>query len=304
MISIVTSLYKSERTVAPFYARTLKALQELGESYEFIFVNDGSPDASASAVMELRAQDTQVRLVELSRNFGHHEAVLTGLQYAAGEWVFLLDSDLEEPPGELVRFYRELSADPELDVIYGYMPRRKGGPFERLSGRFFYQLLQLLSEIHIPQNALTMRLMRRPYVEAVLRYGEHHLFLGGLLQLAGFRQKGVPVQKTSKGFSSYTFGKRLKGMLNALLSFSDRPLVLIMLLGLVFSSLSFLVIIWLVVKRFILGHAVEGWASLMASLWFLGGLILFALGVIGLYIGKIFVQVKRRPRTVVRRTYL
>lgn len=304
MISVVTSLYRSEPTVRPFYDRTLAVLKELEVDYEFIFVDDGSPDNVAGEVLELRKQDPKVQLLELAKNFGQHEAIMTGLEHVSGDYVFVLDSDLEEPPEQLAPFYRELiNHEPELDVIYAYMPKRKGKFVERLGGAIFFLLINKLASIDVPPNILVLRLMRLEYVQALVQHSEHHLFLGGLLARTGFRQKGVPVKKGFKGYTSYTFSKRLKGAVNAILSFSDRPILVIALLGFFITGISMVVILGLLVHYVVFRGSVAGWTSVMVSVWLLSGLILFALGVIGLYVGKIFIQTKQRPRSIIRRHY-
>jgi putative glycosyltransferase len=216
--------------------------------------------------------------------------------------VFLLDADLEDEPEWLERFYTTLTTHPDQpDVVYGYMQDRKGGWFERVSGSLFYGLMRLIGAVELPPNVQALRLMRREYVQALEAYGERHLWLAAVMQLAGFRQLGLPVEKRSRGTTSYTSTKRMRQAVDAVLSFSNRPLVLISLLGSVIMLVAFGVLIWLVVKKFILLHDIEGYASLMASVWFLGGLITMAIGITGLYVGKVFIEVKRRPRVIVRR---
>jgi putative glycosyltransferase len=288
--------------VPEFYRRCREAALRLTPDYEFVFVDDGSPDNAAHAVEQLAAADPRVRLVQLSRNFGQHPAMLEGLRQTTGDYVFLLDADLEDEPEWLDRFYTTLTTHPDQpDVVYGYMQDRKGAWFERVSGSLFYGLMRLIGAVELPPNVQALRLMRREYVQALDAFGERHLWLAAVMQLAGFRQLGLPVEKRSRGSSSYTSTKRMRQALDAVLSFSNQPLVLISLLGSGIMLVAFGVLIWLLVKKFLLEHDIEGYASLMASVWFLGGLITMAIGITGLYVGKVFIEVKRRPRVIVRR---
>src|SRR6185503_18434667 len=258
-VSIVTTLYRSAAFVRPFHERATASARGLADDWEIVFVDDGSPDESARLVREIMARDPRVRLVELTRNFGHHKALLAGLAHARKDFVFLIDSDLEEPPELLGEFYRQLVAQPELDVVYGQTNGRRGGPFERLSGSLFYWLINVLSDVPVPKNVTIARLMRRAYVDDLLRFDEAHVFILGLMQLAGHRQLGVPVHKAHKGSTTYTLRKKLSQASDAVLSFSDKPLWLISLVGVVISGIAFVLIVTLIVRKLAFGHVMIGW---------------------------------------------
>jgi putative glycosyltransferase len=302
-LSIVTTLYRSQPYVREFFARSVAAATRLvGDDFEVVFVNDGSPDDSLGAAVALHREDPRAVVVDLARNFGHHKAMMTGLAQARGDLVFLIDSDLEEEPELLERFYAEL-AKGGSDVVYGVQARRKGGWLERLSGNVFYWALYRLNDLQIPRNVLTARLMTRRYVLSLLEYREREVFLLGLWHITGYVQVPLTVEKHSKGESTYTLRRKLSILLNSITSFSNRPLRGIFYTGAAISLVSACYIAYLTWFRLFRATPVDGWTSLIVSLWFLGGLIIFFLGVIGLYISKIFMEIKQRPYSTIRQVY-
>ena len=301
-LSIVTTLYRSSAHLAAFHARMCREAERATSDFELILVNDGSPDDSLDAALEIAKADPRVTVVDLSRNFGHHKAMMTGLDHARGERVFLIDCDLEEPP-ELLSPFREQMAQTKADVVYGVQERRKGQAFERWSGELFFRLFNLLSDTPLPLNLTTVRLMSRRYVDALLGHRERAMIIGGLWVITGFVQIAVPIQKQSRPGTSYDLPARLNVFVNAVTSFSDRPLFFIFYLGLVILGTSVAAAFYLVVRRVFFGVLLAGWPSLMVSVWLLGGLTLFSLGVIGIYLQKIFIETKQRPYTIVRSVY-
>jgi putative glycosyltransferase len=302
-ISVVTTLYKSEFYVAEFYERCVRTVKKITDDYEIIFVNDGSPDQALQKVLDLQAQDGNIVAVDLSRNFGHHRAIMTGLQHADGDFVFLIDSDLEEEPEILQRYFEEIEQDKSVDVVYGVQEKRKGGAFERLSGQAWYFFFSFLSDIDYPVNSLTARLMSRRYVEAVKEFPERELEIWGVFVLAGFSQKTVIIPKGNKGETSYTLTRKLKVAVNSITSFSSKPLIALFVIGMVMTFISFIFILYLLFQKFVQGGVVEGWTGTLVSIWFIGGLIIFSLGIIGIYISKMFLEIKARPLTIVRKIY-
>lgn len=302
-LSIVTTLYKSSEYVDEFYQRITAAAEKITKEYEIIFVDDGSPDDSLQKAISLHKKDNKVTVVELSRNFGHHKAIMTGLSFAKGDHVFLIDSDLEEEPELLTSFWNELHLNSEIDVVYGIQKSRKGGLFERFSGGLFWTTFNLMSDVKVPENILTARLMKSQYVSELIKYKEKELFLGGLFHITGFRQKPIEVKKLSSSASTYTLRKKLSLLLNAVTSFSSFPLKLIFYLGLLISFFSILYIIWILGKKILFNISLEGWTSLIISVWFLGGLILISIGTIGIYLSKIFSETKSRPYSSIRSIY-
>ncbi|SRR6266496_2226757 len=301
-LSIVTTLYCTATYLEEFYARSIMAAESVTSEFEIILVNDGSPDNSLQIALSLYEKDKRVRVIDLSRNFGHHKALMTGLAHALGELVFLIDSDLEEDPEWLEAFYEKLRAT-EAAVVFGVQRKRKGKLFERLSGAIFFKIFNALSTQPIPQNVITARLMTRRYVSALVQHQERETMIAGLWALTGFKQVSVSVEKTHNSTSTYTLRRKVSHLVNAITSFSSKPLVLIFYLGCVILLLSTIAGLDLIMRKLIFGTLLEGWASLIVSIWLLGGLTIFCLGVIGIYLSKVFIEVKQRPYTIVQDIY-
>jgi putative glycosyltransferase len=301
-LSIVTTLYKSAAYVEEFYRRASAAAQHITDSYEIVMVDDGSPDNSLEIACAIACTDNRVRVIELSRNFGHHKAMMTGIDYAKGELCFLIDSDLEEDPAVLLEFFERMKAS-NADVVYGFQDQRKGDFGERISGSIAYRLLNVLLSHPIPQNHITVRLMKRDYVNSLVMHREQETVIGGLWVITGFRQMGIPVDKKGRNETTYSYWHRWLKLVDSVTSFSEKPLVAIFYLGIAISGLSTLVAIALLFHKIVFRGAVEGWVSVMLSVWFLGGLLIFCVGVIGIYVSKIFIETKNRPYTIVRRVH-
>ena len=303
-LSLVATLYNSAPHLDEFYERLTLCAQKITHNYEIILVNDGSPDSSLDLALKLFEKDTRVKVVDLSRNFGHHKAMMTGLEQAQGDYVFLIDSDLEEPPETLNLFWDELQKARDLDVVFGVQKTRKGGCFERVSGALYYKIINWLGEVKIPKNLLTVRLMSRHYAQSLIRYQEREMEFGVLTELVGFRKKSLVVHKSSTSPSSYSLVKNFNLMVNAVTSSTNRPLWVIFYLGLGITLSSSAYIVWLFINRFVYGiEVVEGWTSIMVSIFLIGGLNMFVLGIIGIYLSKIFIESKQRPYTVIRKVY-
>ncbi|WP_151448112.1 glycosyltransferase family 2 protein [Lacisediminimonas profundi] len=303
-LSIVATLYRSAAYVREFHERASAAARKLvGEGeYEIVLVNDGSPDNSLQLAVELAGRDPHLVVVDLSRNFGHHKAMMTGLDHARGERIFLIDSDLEEAPEYLTSFAEQMDRE-SCDVVYGVQGTRKGGWFERCSGYLFWKLIAALSGLPLPANVVTARLMTRQYVDALLLHDEREVFMAGLWFITGFDQRAQTVHKLDTSESTYTMRRRVSLLVNSVTSFSNLPLVAIFYVGLVILALACCYIAFLVLNWFFLSTPVEGWTSVVASVWLLGGLIVSFMGVIGIYLSKIYSEAKRRPYTVVKRVY-
>ena len=302
-LSIVTTLYKSAPYIDEFYQRASATAQQLvGESYEIIFVNDGSPDDSLDIAVSVSEKDSRVAVIDLSRNFGQHKAMMTGLSYANGEKIFLLDSDLEESPEWLLLFNDTLEAQ-HCDVVYGVQEKRKGGLFEQWSGEAYYSFLNYMTGINHPRNIVTARLMTAAYVKALLQHNEREIIISYLWLLTGFTQYEQIVNKLSHSPTTYSLLARIRLAIHGITTFSARPLELVFYLGLIITAFSFFTGLYLIFNKLFFTATLSGWTSFMVSLWFLGGMIISILGVIGLYISKIFSEVKQRPRTIIRKCY-
>lgn len=302
-LSIVTTLYYSEPYLREFHQRATAAAREAaGDDYEIVLVNDGSPDESLAQAVALSKADPHVTVVDLSRNFGHHRAIMTGLAYARGELVFLIDSDLEERPEWLLPFLAQLRND-GCDVVFGVQRARKGRFVERWSGAMYYGLMRALSQVDMQTDTATARLMTRRYVAALLRHEEREVELGGIWVITGFDQRPQIVDKLSTSETTYTFRRKLGVLINTVTSFSSAPLFAIFYFGLAISIVSLAFLVYVVTTWAASSDNVRGWTSLIVSIWLLGGMTIAFIGVVGLYLSKIFTEVKRRPYTIVRDVY-
>lgn len=301
-LSIVATLYQSASYIHEFHERTTEMARRLvGDDYEIVLVNDGSPDNSIDVAVALSERDPHVVVVDLSRNFGHHKAMMTGLTHASGERVFLIDSDLEEEPEWLLPFAQQMDADGS-DVVYGVQAKRKGGLLEQLTGWFFYRLFRLLTGIDQPDNIVTARLMTRRYVQGLVAHQERELNIGGLWVVTGFKQTQQVVQKHSTSPTTYTLRSKLSHLVNAVISFSSLPLVFTFYAGMLISLSAVLFIAYLAI-RYVISAPPDGYTSIVASIWLCAGLIIFFMGMQGIYIAKLFVEVKQRPYTIIRHIY-
>lgn len=302
-LSIVTTLYRSAPYIEEFHRRASSAARRFaGEDYEIIMVNDGSPDESLEVALALVEHDPHVKVADLSRNFGHHKAMMTGLRYATGGLVFLLDSDLEEEPEWLLSFADQLETK-KYDVVYGVQKERKGAIFERVSGDIYYRVINLLCNIEHPRNITTARLMRHEYVNALLQHQEREMIFSCLCVITGFKQASQVVTKHSTSPSTYTLIKKLALAVTVITSFSDYPLRIIFWIGAIIFTGSIGYGLYLAAQKFFWAQPMDGWTSIMVSIWILGGLVISLLGVIGAYLAKIFTETKQRPLTIVREVY-
>ena len=303
-LSIVTTLYQSSAYINEFYQRASASAKELvGDNYEIILVNDGSPDDSLDKAIKLTESDNNVVVVDLSRNFGHHKAMMTGLAQAKGDRIFLLDIDLEEEPEWLQDFHKKMENELHCDVVYGQQNQRKGNWFERFSGEWFYRLFQTITGLALPKNIITARLMTRDYVNALLLHREREVFLAGLWHITGFNQQAHIVKKHDTSETTYTFRKKISLLVNSVTSFSSTPLIFIFYSGLIVFSIALIYTGFLIINKIFLSEPLSGWTSVMASVWLLGGMILSSIGIIGIYLSKIFSETKQRPYTIVKKVY-
>ena len=302
-ISVVTTLYNSAPYIKEFYRRVLTQIQALQLDYEVVFVDDGSPDDALTVAIEIANRDPNVSVVELSKNFGHHRAMMTGLSQTRGDVVFLIDVDLEEPPEILSEFYRELTQK-SVDIVFGVQQQRHGPWYQRVSGEAFYSLFNLLSTHVIPRNQLRARLMTRRYVNALLRHKEQLFMIEILCNLNGFKQIAYPMNKTGyKGVTSYTLARRIRLFIAGITMSSNRPLIFIGYLGALIVCLAIAYSLFVLIQYALGVYNPDGWTSLIISTWFLGGLTIFSLGIIATYLSVMFEEVKGRPYSIIAKIH-
>ncbi|MCG9679282.1 glycosyltransferase family 2 protein [Vibrio sp. Isolate24] len=302
-LSIVATLYKSESYIEEFCQRAALVAQQLvGDEFEIILVDDGSPDSSLSIALSQQNIYPNLSVVELSRNFGHHKAMLTGLSYADGEHIFLIDSDLEEEPEWLLDFSKELEIN-NFDVVYGVQESRKGNLRERITGKLFYKLFNLFANIEHPHNITTARLMTKDYVRSLLLFEEREVVFSCLCELTGFSQSSYIVKKHSTSPTTYSTTKKIRLLFDNLISFSSLPLEFIFYFGMLIFLTSIGISGYLLVMKLFYQQSLDGWTSIVLSIWLLGGLTFSFMGIIGMYISKVFNEIKRRPLTIVKKIH-
>ncbi|HRC32334.1 MAG TPA: glycosyltransferase family 2 protein [Bacteroidia bacterium] len=304
-LSIVTTVYKSEKYLPEFIALILQSIKEIGiNNFELLFVLDGITDASKEYLLARKKDIPQIVVVELSRNFGHHYAASAGLNTASGDLVFLIDCDLEVSPTVLTAFFHELKKQ-SCDVVYGVQKMRKGGFTERFFGGLFWKMINALSDTKIPHNIVTERLMTRNYIDALNSMGDKNLFMAGLMYWAGFNQVGVPVDKKQRtGQSSYSFGKRISLVFEAVTSFSERPLKILFKIGLYITALSVIASVYLLIKKILYPNTIfMGYTSVFTLILFSLGMLISSIGIVGIYLSRIFKQVQNRPLFIIKKIY-
>lgn len=301
-LSIVTTLYRSSATIKEFYRRIMTAAESITSEIELVIVNDGSPDDSLDLALALQRNDPRLMIIDLARNFGHHKAMMTGLAHANGDLVFLIDNDLEEEPELVTRFYQRLS-EGDCEVVFGVQKVRRGGLLERLSGEVFFSLVDALSDQAMPRNVVVARLMTRDYVRALVRHRDREFIILQLWQLTGFRQVALTIRKLAHSPSTYSLRMRTEMAVKFLTTSSTKLLYFILYAGVAIFLLSLLTIGYYVTRYLLSGIGVDGFTSLIVSIWFFGGLTTLILGVLGIYVANILSETKRRPYTVVRKVY-
>ena len=302
-ISVVSTLYYSEKTVEEFCDRVISAVEELGDSVpELILVDDGSPDNSRQLSLNLLKKDKRVTLVELSKNFGHHHAMMAGLAQATGDFVFLIDSDLEEPPEALREFF-DCIKNEDLDVVYGKQQKRRGSLVSRLIGKIYYLSFRFLTGIDQPDDIVTCRLMSKGYVEALLLHKESELSIGGIWLQTGFNQKAVELVKGNSSKTTYTMRKKLSTGVNAVTSFSNTPLYLNFFVGCLTLLFSISLILYYLLGYFINGNEISGFVSIAILILLSLGINAFSNGINSVYLAKVFLEVKDRPRYIIKKIH-
>lgn len=302
-LSIVATMYRSEAFIEEFCERITRSATAITPDFEIVLVNDGSPDASLDRAKAVADRNPAVVVVDLSRNFGHHAAILAGLEHAQGSWIYLTDIDLEEQPEWLADFWAVAQTE-AYDVVFGVQKERIGSAVGNFSGRTFWWLLNASSSVAIPSNQMTCRIFSNRYRDALLSVGDKVIYLGALFPWVGFSQKALELVKTPRRVgttSTYNLTRKLRQTVDSLTSFTASPLVFFFFLGLAIWIGSMIYGAWLVFVRLVWPTEIlSGFTAIMFSIWFLGGLLLLGIGVVGLYVSKLFQEVKDRPRYIIR----
>lgn len=305
LISYIFPIYNEEGNIKLLYDTISGVVAQAPEfDFEFIFINDGSRDRSLELIVELSTQDSRIRVLDFSRNFGHQAAVTAGLDKALGDAVIIMDSDLQDPPEVSLKLIEQWQQG--FDVVYARRASRKDSFFKRWTANLYYRVLRQLSEVDIPRNTGDFRLLDRAVVEELKGMREHSRFLRGMVSFVGFRQTAVLFDRDERhaGVTGYPLRRMIRFAIDGILGFSSAPLRLITHMGFFFSFISFLGIVYaLVMWLFFPEITVEGWTFMVISVLLMGGVQLVTIGVIGQYIGRIYTEVQNRPLYIIKTEY-
>lgn len=299
-ISVVIPVYKAEKCLHPLYERLKISLETITQDFEIILVEDCGGDISWNIIVELAQNDSRVKGIQFSRNFGQHYGITAGLDYCNGDWVIVMDCDLQDPPEEIPRLYAK--AQEGYDVVLARRGQRKDPPLKRLTSWLFYKIFNYFTELDYDGEVGNFRIISRQVAENFSLMREQLRFFGGLIDWMGFPTASIDIthDKRYEGKSTYTFAKLWKLATDTIIAYSDKPLRLAIKLGFIISIISFIYGIYIAVKVIFYGSPVTGWSSLIVSLYFLGGIIICILGILGVYLGKTFDETKKRPLYLVR----
>lgn len=300
-LSVVVPCYNEENVLCELHRRiTTVSESSVNNSYEIVFVNDGSRDASWKIMQEISHSDPHVVSINLSRNHGHQIALSAGLQMCRGERVFVLDADLQDPPELLTQMMARM--DDGCDVVFGQRIKREGeSVFKKTSAYIFYRFLDSMTDIKIPKDTGDFRLMNRRTVDVLNSMPEHHRFVRGLISWIGLRQEALPYARATRfaGESKYPMPKMIRFALDAITGFSVRPLRISAYLG-IFSSIAALMLLAYIFTQYITGNNIRGWTSLAAIILLLGSAQMLMIGVMGEYLGRLYIESKGRPLFVIQ----
>ncbi len=300
-ISVVIPVYMAEQCLEELYVRLTNSLSSITDSYEIILIEDAGPDSSWEKIVDLAARDKKILGIQFSRNFGQHYGITAGLDVCKGEWVVVMDCDLQDMPEDIPRLYDK--AKEGYDVVVGKRKRRSASFLRRVIVNIFYSIFRYLSGTNYDGSVGNFRIISRDVVENVCKFREQLRFFGVMVDWLGYPTGAIEIEQDQsvRGESSYTYRKLISLAFGAIIAYSDKPLWLAVKLGFLVSAVSVFAGLNIIYKYFSLGVPVVGWSSLMVSIFFLGGIIIALIGIIGVYLGKTFDEVKRRPLYVVRR---
>ncbi|HFI0338481.1 TPA: glycosyltransferase family 2 protein [Streptococcus suis] len=303
MISVIVPCYNEEEAIPYFYEAMETVRKEMGDRFEYIFVNDGSKDGTLKVLRQLSSQDQAVRYLSFSRNFGKEAALYAGLQAATGDLVTVMDVDLQDPPEMLIEMKTMLDAYADLDCVGTRRVSRDGEPpIRSFFAKLFYKLMNKISQVEVVDGARDFRLMRRHMVDAILSVSEYNRFSKGIFAWVGFETEYLPYKNVERvaGETSWSFWKLLSYSIEGIINFSDTPLNIASYTGFFTFLLSLVLMVFVVFKTLVFGDPTIGWPSTICIILFLGGLQLMTIGILGKYLAKVFLETKKRPVYIVK----
>lgn len=300
-ISVIVPCYNEQEALPIFYEETKKVLAGMPYEHEFLFVNDGSKDGTGTILKELAAKDACVSYLSFSRNFGKEAAMYAGFCNAKGDYVAVMDADLQDPPALLPEMIAKLESG-AYDSVATYRVSRKGEPVIRSwFARMFYRIINKISDAEIVDGARDFRLMRREMVDAIVEMGEYNRFSKGIFGWIGFKTFWLPHENVNRvaGETKWNFWKLMKYAIDGMINFSQVPLSIASWFGIFMTVLSFIAVVFIIVRKLAFGDPVAGWASTACIITFIGGVQLFCMGIMGQYIAKTYMEVKKRPHYII-----
>lgn len=302
IISVVIPVYKAEHCLSELYSRLKASLESISPDFEIVLVEDCGGDNSWQVIEQLAIADLRVRGIQFSRNFGQHYGITAGLDHCHGDWVVVMDCDLQDRPEEIPRLYAK--AQEGYDIVLARRGVRQDPLSKRITSWLFYKLFSYLADIEYDGASGNFRIMSRKVVESFRLMGEQLRFFGGLVQWLGFPMSSIEVSHAERfeGNSTYTFAKLWKLAAETIIAYSDKPLRIGVRLGFGMAGLAFCYGIYILMRAYLYGAPIPGWNSMIISLYFIGGIIIAMLGIIGIYLGKNFDESKKRPLYILRRT--
>ncbi len=302
-LSVVVPCFNEEESIPLFYEEMERVRTSMGEEFEYIFINDGSSDKTLDVLRELNLLNPYAHYLSFSRNFGKEAALYAGLQHATGDYVTVMDVDLQDPPELLIEMKQRLDQQPNLDCVGTRRVTRDGEPpIRSFFARMFYKLINHISQVEMVDGARDFRLMRRPMVDAILKLSEYNRFSKGIFAWVGFDTEYLEYKNVERvaGETSWNFWSLFKYSIEGIVNFSDAPLNIAFIGGLLSWVLAFVMMVLIVIRTLVFGDPTSGWPSLMTVILFLGGFQLLTIGILGKYIGKIFMETKKRPIYVIK----
>ena len=306
-ISVIVSCYNEEKALPLFYEEMERVRKQDFNNivdFEYIFINDGSKDKTLEIIKKLREKDDKVRYVSFSRNFGKEAAMYAGLEASTGDYVTLMDADLQDPPALLKQMYDSIINEGYDSVGTRRVTRKGEPPIRSFFARMFYKIINKMSDIEMVDGARDYRLMKRQVVDAIISLKEHNRYSKGLFSFVGFDIKWIEYENVERvaGETKWSFWKLFKYALEGITAFSTTPLIFSSILGIIFCIIAFFAIIFIIVKTLVYGDSTPGWPSLACIIVFVSGVQLFCMGVIGQYLSKTYLEVKNRPIYIVKET--
>lgn len=299
MISIVSPVYRAEKILPILVSEINLVMERIGEDYEIILVDDRSPDNSWEVMKVLSSQNSKIKSIRLSRNFGQHSAIFAGLTKTKGDWVVVMDCDMQDQPKEIAKLYKK--ALEGYDIVLGQRENRKDKFLKKLTSKLFYKVFNYLSGANFDNNVANFGIYHQKTIKSILDMGDYVKFFSLFINWIGFKSVSIPIEhgEREEGKSTYSVGRLFKQAFNVIISFSDKPLRLFINFGLSISILSFVLGIYYLYLSITHKITQPGFSSLILSIWFLSGIIISCIGIVGVYLGKTFDQAKGRPTFII-----